>query len=157
MAYRSLHNPFLTFLVFSLAMLNFPSLEFFKKFIYSFHLLLAVVGLHWCVGAFSSCGAQVSLFVEHGDWGMQFISCHAWAQQLWFLGSSAPARQLRSMSFVALRHVGTSRIAIKPMSSSLTDGFLFTEPPGKPSHPQNFPTLIPECSCLSGFSHFQFL
>ena len=103
MAYRSLHNPFLTFLVISLAMLNFPSLEFFKKFIYSFHLLLAVVGLHWCVGAFSSCGAQVSLFVEHGIWGMQsslvamhgLNSCGSWALAH-RLGSYGPRASLLS-------------------------------------------------------------
>ena len=154
MAYRSPHNPFLTSLVFSLAIVNFPSLEFlfliYSLFIFGcFGSSLMCLGfLHLQCMGFSFCGAWR---LGHAV----FISCDAWAQQLWFLGSRAQAQQLWCTSFIALRHVGTSWITIEPMSSSLAGRFLFTEPPVKPSHPQNFPTLIPERSCLSGFSPFE--
>ena len=36
---------------------------FFYKFIYFIYLFLAVLGLHCCVRAFSSCGEQGLLFV----------------------------------------------------------------------------------------------
>ena len=36
---------------------------FFKKIIYLIYLFLAVLGLHCCMRAFSSCGEQGLLFV----------------------------------------------------------------------------------------------
>ena len=36
------------------------------------------------------------------------------------------------MGLVAVRHVGSSRPGIKPMSSALAGGFLTIEPPGNP-------------------------
>ena len=35
------------------------------------------------------------------------------------------------MGFIALRHVGSSKIKTEPMSSALAGGFFTTEPPGK--------------------------
>ena len=38
----------------------------FLKFIYFIYLFLAVLGLHCCAGAFSSCG----------EWGLLFVAVH---------------------------------------------------------------------------------
>ena len=66
---------------------------FFNKFIYFFYLFLAVLGLHCCTWAFSSCDKQgllfvavcglliavASLAVEHGLYALRLSSCGAWA------------------------------------------------------------------------------
>ena len=50
----------------------------------------------------SSCGTQA---LEHAG----FSSCHAWAQQLWLMGSRAQAQQLWPTGLAAPRHVGSSQ------------------------------------------------
>ena len=78
MAYKSLHNPFLTSLVFSLAILNFPCLEFlfliYSLFIFGCagSLLMCWGFLHFQRMGFSFCGAWR---LGHAV----FISCNAWA------------------------------------------------------------------------------
>ena len=46
-------------------------------------------------------------------------------------GSRAQAPQLWHPGLVSLRHVGSSRIKIKPASAALAGGFFTAEPPGK--------------------------
>ena len=103
---------------------------FFKKIIYLF-LFLAVLGLHFCVRAFSSCGKRgplfiavrgpltiaASLVVEHRLQTHRLSSCGSWAQLLcgmWDL----------------------PRPGLEPVSPALARRFSTTTPPGKPSpHP----------------------
>ena len=49
---------------------------FFNKFIYLFILFLAVLGLRFCVRAFSSCGEQGPLFIAvRGPLTFHGLSC----------------------------------------------------------------------------------
>ena len=92
--------------------------SFFKKLIY---LFLAVLGLHRCTRAFSSCGEQGLLFVAVrglSSCGTQAVertlsSCGTWA---WLLHSmwDLPGP------------------GIEPMSPALAGRFLTTVPPGSP-------------------------
>ena len=92
---------------------------YFFNFIY---LFLAVLGLHCCARAFSSCGERGLLFVavhmfslrwllllwRTGSRHAGFSSCGMQAQQLWLAGSRAQAHQLWHMGLVAPWHVGSS-------------------------------------------------
>ena len=89
---------------------------FIYFFINLFILVLAALGLHCCVRAFSSCSergllfiavrglliAVASLVVGHG-----LQACGL--QQLWLMGSRAQDQQLWCTGLVAWRHVGSSR------------------------------------------------
>ena len=91
--------------------INPIEVESFKSFLfYCMYLFLAVLGLHCCAYAFSSCGRQGLLFtvvcrllivvaslVAKTVLGhVGFSSCSTWAQQLWLMG------------LVALQPVGSS-------------------------------------------------
>lgn len=110
-AYKRFHNPFLP-LKYFLFYPHSPSLEFlfliYSLFIFGCaRVFIDVLGLSLFV--VHRCGAQVSLFVEHGAWGMQFsVSCSAWPSVVVAPGLRVQAQQLWCTSFVALRHVGTS-------------------------------------------------
>ena len=99
------------------------TIYFFKNFFLNirfffnlFDLFLAVLGLHCCAQAFSSCRERGLLFVavcglliavaslvaEHG---LQARGL----QQLWLAGSRAQAQWLWRAGLVAPRHVGSSR------------------------------------------------
>ena len=87
-----------------------------------FILFLAVVGLHWCWWAFSSCGS----------WGLLSIG-GVWASHA--VGTSSRAFGLSSCGarvqlLCGIWNLNTSRI-IGPTSSVLTAIFLTTGPPGK--------------------------
>ena len=88
-------------------------------------LFMAVLGLHCCMQAFSSCSvhfltAVASLAVKQGLQGTGFSSCSTWAPQLWLTGLIAP------------RHWDLLGQGIKPVSSALQGQLLATGPPGKP-------------------------
>ena len=99
-------------------------LLFFNKFIY---LFLAVLGLHFCVRAFSSCSERGPLFIavcrpltvmaslvaEHRLQTRRLSSCGSRAQVL------------RSMWDLP-------RPGLKPVSPALAGGFSTTAQPGKP-------------------------
>ena len=104
------------------------------SFIFNFFLFLAVLGLHCCARAFSSCGERglhfvavrrllivvASLVVEHGLQVRRLSSCGARAQLL--CGMWDPPGP-----------------GIEPVSPALAGGFLTIVPPGKPSHSFLFP------------------
>ena len=112
---------------------------FFYKFIY---LFLAVLGLHCCTWAFSSCGERGLLFIavqglliavaslveEHG------LYAHG-LQQLWTVGSVVVARRLQSTASVVVAHStwDPPGPGLEPVSPALAGGFLTTAPPGKPA------------------------
>ena len=104
------------------------SFFFLNKFIYLF-LFLAVLGLHFCARAFSSCGKRGPLFIavrgpltvaaslvaEHRLQTHRLSSCGSWAQLLrgmWDLPGPG----------------------LKPMSPALAGRLSTTAPPGKPSN-----------------------
>ena len=117
-----------------------PSLK--KKMIFLMYLFLAVLGLHCCksfslvVGSRAYSLAAVlwllimvaSLVGEHGVMGdSAFSSRSTRAQQLWFLGSQAVAKQL-STTCEIFPDQGSNPC----LSHSQADSFTI-EPPGKPS------------------------
>ena len=51
------------FLLFFFFFLKEASFLFFLKFIYFLFIFMAVLGLHFCVRAFSSCGKRGPLFI----------------------------------------------------------------------------------------------
>ena len=89
---------------------------------------MAVLGLRFCAGAFSSCGKWGSLFIvlrglltvvaslvaEHRLQTRRLSSCGSWAQLL------------RGMWDLP-------RPGLEPVSPALAGGFSSTAPPGKPS------------------------
>ena len=107
---------------------SFAHFFFFNKFIYLF--ILAVLGLHFCARAFSSCGKRGSLFIavcgpltiaaspvaEHRLQTRRLSSCGSRAQLLpgmWDL----------------------PRPGLEPVSPALAGRFSTTAPPGKPFCP----------------------
>ena len=89
-----------------------------------FNLFLAVLGLHCCMLAFSSCGEWgllSSCCVQASHYG-GFSCCEAQALRLQQFG----AQDLLSCSMWDLPGPGT-----EPMSPALAGGFLTTRPPGK--------------------------
>ena len=103
---------------------QFPLFFFFNKFIY---LFLAVLGLHFCARASSSCGKRGPLFIamcgpltivaslvaEHRLQTRRLSSCGSRAQLL------------RGMW-------GLPRPGLEPVSPALAGRFSTTAPPGKP-------------------------
>ena len=101
---------------------------FFLKGIFFFYLFLAVLGLHFCARAFSSCGKQGPLFIavrgplaiaaslvaEHRLQTRRLSSCGSRAQLLRGMWDPPRAR-------------------LEPESPALAGGFSTTAPPGKPS------------------------
>ena len=100
------------------------SFLFFKLFIY---LFMAVLGLHFCARAFSSCGKQGPLFIAVR--GPLTITASLVAEhrlqthRLSNYGSRA--QPLRGMWDLP-------RPGLEPVSPALAGGFLTTAPPGKP-------------------------
>ena len=94
-------------------------LFFFLRFIY----LLAVVGLHCCAWAFSSCGKWGLLFSN--IFSLQWLLLR-WTQALGTWASVAAAHRLRSFGLPALEHwlsscgVHTDLIALQYVGSSPT-------------------------------------
>ena len=83
------------------------SSHFFLLLLLLIYLFLAVLGLHCCARAFSSCSERGLLFVAvHGLFSLQwllllqsrgsrhagFSTCGTWAQQLWLAGSRVQAQ-----------------------------------------------------------------
>ena len=99
----------------------------YLKFIYFIYLFLAVLGLHFCARAFSSCSERgplfiavrgpltvaASLVVEHKLQTRRLSSCGPWAQLL------------RGMWYLP-------RPGLEPVSPALAGRFSTTAPPGKP-------------------------
>ena len=110
----------------------------FFKLIY---LFLAVLGLHCCMWAFSSCGGWGILFVAmHGlliRWLLLlrstgsrlvgFSSCGSWALERRLSSCGTRAYLFRSMWDLP-------RPGLEPMSPALAGRFLTTVPPGKSLH-----------------------
>ena len=109
---------------------------FFLKFFFSNELkryscVFGCAGSLWPRGLFSVCGEQnrlsseahglpidvAFLVAERGCAG--FSSCGSGAQWLWFLGSAEQAQELGHTGFVALQHVGSSRIRDQPCVSCI--------------------------------------
>ena len=78
-------------------------------------LILAVLGHHYCMQVFSSCGEQCLL----SSYRARFSSCSAWTQQLWQIDLLCSMWDL-------------PKSEIKPVSPTLAGGFFTTEPSGKP-------------------------
>ena len=74
------------------------NIGFFKKF----YLFLAVLGLHSCVQAFSSCGEWGLLFGARASHYSGFTCCRAQALSLW--ASVVVARGLSSCGSGTLKH-----------------------------------------------------
>ena len=126
---------------------------FFKiLFIYLFlYLFLAVLGLHFCVRAFFSCGKWGPLFIamrgpltvaaslvaEHRLQTRRLSSCGSRAQLL------------RGMWDLP-------RPGLEPVSPALAGRFSTTAPPGKPGCFSNKYRLWEEQSCKSRFYHLNF-
>ena len=101
---------------------------FFKKFLF-IYLFMAVLGLRFCVRAFSSCGKRGPLFItvrrpltiaaslvaEHRLQTRRLSNCGSWAQLL------------RGMWDLP-------RPGLEPMSPALAGRFSTTSPPGKPRY-----------------------
>ena len=114
-----------------------PFFFFFNNFIYLF--IFPSLGLSCCEGLFSSCEEQGLLSSRHVQASHcgGFSCCGAWARGAW---TSIPAvHGVSSCSSRALEHRLNSRgsqdfpgSGIEPMSPALAEGFLTTEPPGKP-------------------------
>ena len=104
-------------------------------FIYLFIYLsiyLAVLGLHCCAWAFSSCGERGLLFIvvaslvtEHGLQAHGLSSCGAQALQRRLSRCGTQAQLLRGMWYLP-------GPGLEPMSPALAGRFLTTAPPGKP-------------------------
>ena len=120
--------------------------SFFKKFIYLFiYLFLAVLGLRFCVRAFSSCGERGPLFIavrrpltiaaslvtQHRLQTRRLSSCGSWPQLL------------RGMWDLP-------RPGLEPVSPALAGRFSTTAPPGKPQ-PSLFDPL--SCTCHEIYHH----
>ena len=109
----------------------------FKKnfFINVFILFLAVLGLHCCMRAFSSCSEWELLFVAVRRLLIAVASLAAkhrlqacGIQQLWHTGSVVVAHGAQLLCGMW----DLPRPGLEPMSPALADGFLTTVPPGKP-------------------------
>ena len=100
---------------------------FLYKFICLFvYLFMAVLGLHCCTQAFSSCGERGLLFV---------VACGLQARGLSSCGSQALEPRLSSCGARAQLLCGMWDLpgpGLEPMSPALAGGFLTTVPPGKP-------------------------
>ena len=116
--------------------------------IFFFSSLLAVLVLHCCLQAFSSCGKQglivgrTQLLTDMASpadtWTLEctgFSSCGLQAQQLEPVGSRVQAQYLWHMGLLAPCHVDLPGPGMKPMSCSLAVGFLTTGPPRSPRPP----------------------
>ena len=116
------------------------------------YLFVTMLGLHWCMRAFSSCSEEglFLVLVRGFSWWWPLLlwstgSRHLWwplllwstgsrhlcrgsvlvALELWSVGS-----RVLCMGLVAPQPVGSSQTRIKPMSPALAGGFLTTGPPG---------------------------
>ena len=91
----------------------------------SIYLFMAVLGLHCCKQAFSSCG----------EWGL-LSSCSARRLLLWWnmgsrlMGSVVVAHRLQLRLSVVV-HGDLPRPGVEPVSPELAGGFLTSAPPTK--------------------------
>ena len=100
----------------------------FFYYLFFFFLFLAVLGLRFCVRAFSSCG----------EWGPLFIAVRG---PLTITASLAAEQRLQTLrlsscgSRAQLLHGmwDLPRPGLEPMSPALAGGFSTTAPPGKPT------------------------
>ena len=98
--------------------------QFFKKYIY---LFMAVLGLHFCARAFSSCGKRGPLFIEvRGPLTIaaSLIAEHR-LQTRRLSNCGSRAHLLRGMWDLP-------RPGLEPVSPALAGRFSTTAPPGKP-------------------------
>ena len=121
-------------------MLLSPSFFFFFLIYLFFYLFMAVLGLHFCARASSSCGKRgplliavcgpltiaASLVAEHRLQTRRLSNCGSWAQLL------------RGMWDLP-------RPGLEPMSPALAGRLSTTAPPGKPCFP-----LLPASCWLGG-------
>ena len=120
---------------------------FFKETFKKIYIFLAVLGLHCCAQAFSSCSKQGLLFVVVRGLliAVACLCCGAralgtqasvfMARGLSSCGSRALQRRLSSCGAQAQLLHGMWDLpgpGLEPMSPAQADGFLTTAPPGKP-------------------------
>ena len=107
--------------------LLFPYFYFIYLFIYLFILVLAVLGLRFCVRAFSSCGKRGPLFIAvHGPLTIAASLVAEHRLQMRRLSScGSRAQLLRGMWDLP-------RTGLEPVSPALAGRFSTTAPPGKP-------------------------
>ena len=116
--------PFILFMV-PFAVQN-TFIFFFYKFIYLF--ILAVLGLHFCARAFSSCGKRGSLFiVVHGPLTITASPVVEHRFQTRRLSSCGSRAQLLPSMW------DLPRPGLEPASPALAGRFSTTAPPGKPN------------------------
>ena len=109
--------------------LSFMYIDFFKKFILFIYLFiyLAVLGLHFCARAFSSCSEQGPLFIAvHRPLTVAASLVGEHRLQMRRLSScGSRAQLLRGMW-------DPPRPGLEPVSPALAGRFSTTAPPGKP-------------------------
>ena len=96
-------------------------------FIYLFNLFMAVLGLHFCARAFSSCGKRGPLFIAvHGPLTItaSLVAEHR-LQTRRLSNCGSRAQLLRGMWDLP-------RPGLEPVSPALAGRFSTTAPPGKP-------------------------
>ena len=126
---------------------------FFNKFIY---LFLAVLGLRFCVRAFSSCSERGPL--HHGAWASHYRGLSCWEHRLQTCRLSSCGSQAQLLHGMW----DLPRPGLEPVSPALAGRFSTTAPPGKPSLSllkDNFPgyRILGWCLFLFCFSqHFKY-
>ena len=123
---------------------------FFLTFIY-LYLFLAVLGLHCCMQAFSSCsewgilccGSQAYNWGGLSCWGGQVLgaglsSCSSWALEHTGFSSCGPLAKLLFGTW------DLPRSGLQPLLPTLADRFLSTGPPRE----------VPQCRSLRSFFSF---
>ena len=112
-------------------MTTFEDRVFLKIFLILF--IYFILGVHCCSGfslvVMHGFLVAEAFVAEHGLWRARASVAAARGFSSW---ASWTLEQLRPMALVAPQRVGSSQIRIKTKIPALADGFLTTEPPGKP-------------------------
>ena len=109
----------------------------FLIYLFIIYLFLAVLGLRFCVRAFSSCGKRGPLFIAvHGPLTIAASPVAEHRLQTRRLSScGSRAQSLRGMWDLP-------RPGLEPVSPALAGGFSTTAPPGKPSSFKEWPLCL---------------
>ena len=113
----------------ALVPLNFIHILFFFLINLFIYLFLAVLGLHFCARAFSSCGKRGPLFIAvRGPLTVTASPVAEHRLQTHRLSSCGSRAQLLHGMW------DLPRPGLEPVSPALAGGFSTTAPPGKPPH-----------------------